>query len=159
MAGCGMGIIKRLMGNSVRRHYRARGYQVFRGAFPKDQISAIGDMVHRLIPGYSGELRRQDGRFATNDFFQAQRWSVMRRFMVMSRSAPALSLCRTRYARWSRRRRSLIGCKRSIGHRTTLSTKRCSSLLRNLPTSILTVGRWTLPLAASPTQFGYRYRT
>jgi len=69
MAGCGMGIIKRLMGNSVRRHYRARGYQVFRGAFPKDQISAIGDMVHRLIPGYSGELRRQDGRFATNDFF------------------------------------------------------------------------------------------
>jgi hypothetical protein len=51
MAGYGMGIIKRLMGNSVRRHYRARGYQIFRGAFPKDQISAVGDMVHRLIPG------------------------------------------------------------------------------------------------------------
>ena len=51
------------------RHYRRRGYQVFRKAFPSNQISAIADMARRLIPAYTGKLRRQDGNFAANEFF------------------------------------------------------------------------------------------
>jgi hypothetical protein len=51
------------------RHFRRRGYQVFRRAFPPGQISLIADMARRLIPPYAGELRRQDGNFAVNEFF------------------------------------------------------------------------------------------
>jgi hypothetical protein len=53
----------------VSRHYRRRGYQVFREAFPSSQIRAIADMARRLIPAYTGKLRRQDGNFAANEFF------------------------------------------------------------------------------------------
>lgn len=55
------------------RHYRRRGYQVFRKAFPSYQISAIADMARRLIPAYTGKLRRQDGNFAANEFFPGTR--------------------------------------------------------------------------------------
>jgi hypothetical protein len=51
------------------RHYRRRGYQVFRKAFPSSQISAIAEMACRLVPPYAGKLRRQDGSFAANEFF------------------------------------------------------------------------------------------
>ena len=55
------------------RHYRRRGYQVFRKAFATNQISAIADMARRLIPACTGKLRRQDGNFATNEFFPGTR--------------------------------------------------------------------------------------
>jgi hypothetical protein len=54
---------------SARRHYRRRGYHVFRGAFPVDEVEAIARAVRCSIPAYRGALRRQDGQFASNDFF------------------------------------------------------------------------------------------
>ena len=50
-------------------NYQRRGYQVFRGAFPTNQIRAIANMARQLIPPYTGKLRRQDGNFAANEFF------------------------------------------------------------------------------------------
>lgn len=64
-----MGISTFLTANDARRQYRARGYHLFRRAFPADEIGAISDMIRRLIPSHSGELRRQDGSFAANRFF------------------------------------------------------------------------------------------
>jgi hypothetical protein len=52
----------------ARRHYGERGYQVFRGVFPADEISTIAELA-RQVPVYAGKLRRQDGVFAANDFF------------------------------------------------------------------------------------------
>jgi Phytanoyl-CoA dioxygenase (PhyH) len=58
-----------LSANDARREYRARGHHLFRRAFPADEIGAIADMIRRLVPSHSGELRRQDGSFAANRFF------------------------------------------------------------------------------------------
>jgi hypothetical protein len=58
-----------LTANDARRQYRARGYHLFRRAFAADEIGAIADMVRRLVPSHAGELRRQDGAFAANQFF------------------------------------------------------------------------------------------
>ena len=52
----------------ARRHYRSRGYEVFRGAFAANQIDAIANLA-RTVAGSSAKLRRQDGTFAVNDFF------------------------------------------------------------------------------------------
>lgn len=52
----------------MRRHYRERGYQVFRSVFPANDISAI-EALARQVPAHAGKLRRQDGVFAANDFF------------------------------------------------------------------------------------------
>src|SRR4029453_12743349 len=52
----------------ARRHYRKRGYQVFRGVFPADEISAIAAQA-RQVTAHAGKLNRQDGVFAANDFF------------------------------------------------------------------------------------------
>lgn len=51
------------------RHYEDRGYQVFRGAFPAEEIGAIADLARRLIPPYRGEIRRQNGRVEINEFY------------------------------------------------------------------------------------------
>lgn len=56
------------MRSEARRHYQRRGYQVFRGAFPAEEIGAIAAMA-RAVSGHNGKLRRQDGLFALNDFF------------------------------------------------------------------------------------------
>jgi hypothetical protein len=58
-----------LTANDARRQYRARGYHLFRRAFAADEIGAIADMIRRLVPSHAGELRRQDGAFAANQFF------------------------------------------------------------------------------------------
>jgi hypothetical protein len=69
-----MSIIARFAGGgSARRHYRQRGYQVFRGVFPVPEIETIAQLTRVLVPFYSGELRRQDGRFAANEFFPGTR--------------------------------------------------------------------------------------
>ena len=65
---CAMNGLRQILAPESR-HYRRRGYQVFRKAFPSSQISAIADMARRLIPTYTGKLRRQDGNFAANEFF------------------------------------------------------------------------------------------
>jgi len=64
-----MAISMFLSANGARRQYRARGYHLFRRAFPADEIAAISDMIRRLVPSHGGELRRQDGSFAANRFF------------------------------------------------------------------------------------------
>jgi len=69
-----MSIIARFAsGGSARRHYRRRGYQVFRGVFPVSEIETIAQLIREQIPSCSGELRRQDGRFAANDFYPGTR--------------------------------------------------------------------------------------
>lgn len=52
----------------ARRHYRERGYHVFRGVFPGDEINAVAALA-RQLPVHAGKLHRQDGTFAANDFF------------------------------------------------------------------------------------------
>lgn len=64
-----VGVLRFLGLTSERQHYLSRGYQVFRGAFAADEIATIGDLIRRLIPSYHGKLRRQDGKFAINQFF------------------------------------------------------------------------------------------
>jgi len=63
-----MNVLRKILAPESR-HYQRRGYQVFRKALPSTQISTIADMARRLIPPYTGALRRQDGNFAANEFF------------------------------------------------------------------------------------------
>jgi hypothetical protein len=65
--------VKLFLSTSTRRDYRARGYKVFRGAFPVGDVERIGELTRQLIPGYEGTLRRQDGLFAGNDFYPGTR--------------------------------------------------------------------------------------
>jgi hypothetical protein len=67
-----MTFIAKLIRSPVRDHYRSRGYQVFRQAFSREQVARVADHA-REVPGYAGELRRQDGQFAVNDFFPGTR--------------------------------------------------------------------------------------
>jgi hypothetical protein len=48
--------------------YRKCGYQHFRGVLPVDEISAFADLAYRMITPYRGEILRQDGQYAINDF-------------------------------------------------------------------------------------------
>jgi hypothetical protein len=54
---------------SARRHYRRRGYQVFRGALPVDLINALAISIRRQAQPYEGPLLRQDGRVTPHEFF------------------------------------------------------------------------------------------
>jgi hypothetical protein len=63
-----MSIIRALMSDSASRHYRSRGYHVFRGVFPAEEIDAIAGMA-RTVCSFDGELCRQDGLLSTNSFF------------------------------------------------------------------------------------------
>ena len=64
-----MNLRHKLFETDARRQYRLQGYRLFRGVFTSELIEAIAGMVRELMPSYKGELRRQDGRFAANDFF------------------------------------------------------------------------------------------
>jgi hypothetical protein len=56
-----MGMIDSLLGDSPRRHYRRRGYYVFRKVFPVEQIDALADTARNMMPAYQGEHLRQKG--------------------------------------------------------------------------------------------------
>lgn len=64
-----LSLLRHFLPESERRHYEQRGYQVFRAAFPSGEIAAIADLARTLVPPYGGEIRRQDGSFAVNEFF------------------------------------------------------------------------------------------
>jgi hypothetical protein len=64
-----MGMIDSLLGDSPRRHYRRRGYYVFRKVFPVEQIDALADTARNMMPAYQGEHLRQNGRAEANDFY------------------------------------------------------------------------------------------
>ena len=121
-----MGILDALTGNSARRHYRDRGYHVFRAAFASESIAAIGDMAHRLIPAHRGELRRQDGTFAPNDFFPGTtfvRNSLLHPHLHLPGELQELSLAlRTLLTsdELAQRLRSLDGVKHYIVHQSLL---------------------------------------
>lgn len=55
----------------MNEEYKRCGYQLFRSALPEDQVTALGDLAYRLITPYRGEIRRQDGNFAFNEFHPA----------------------------------------------------------------------------------------
>jgi Phytanoyl-CoA dioxygenase (PhyH) len=58
----------KFLASRLYRHFRDRGYHVFRDAFPVEEIANIASMA-RLVSKFEGELHRQDGRFSTNEFF------------------------------------------------------------------------------------------
>jgi hypothetical protein len=64
-----MGMIDSLLGDSPRRHYRRRGYYVFRNVFPVEQVDALADLARNMMPAYQGEYLRQSGRSEANDFY------------------------------------------------------------------------------------------
>jgi hypothetical protein len=52
----------------MKEQYRKYGYHLFRAALPEDEVAALADMAYGLITPYRGEIRRQDGKFAVNEF-------------------------------------------------------------------------------------------
>ena len=58
-----------ILKRQANQQYQERGYHVFRRAFRPDQINTIADLATRLITPYSGEILRQDGKLAANEFF------------------------------------------------------------------------------------------
>jgi hypothetical protein len=73
MPASDMSLLRHMFKRPTRRHYEERGYCIFRGAFPVEQIKTISQLAPNLIAFYDGELRRQDGNFAVNDFFPGTR--------------------------------------------------------------------------------------
>jgi hypothetical protein len=55
----------------MSEQYRTEGYQLFRSALPVDRVSALADTAYDLITPYRGEIRRQDGSLAVNEFHPA----------------------------------------------------------------------------------------
>ena len=55
--------------NRARRHYRRRGYQVFRGALPINLVDELARSVREQALPHKGPLLRQDGRITPHDFF------------------------------------------------------------------------------------------
>ncbi|WP_422001772.1 phytanoyl-CoA dioxygenase family protein [Reyranella sp.] len=64
-----MGVVKFWSRRSARRCYSEHGYCVFRNAFAPQNIAEIAELIRDSIPSFDGELLRQDGRPAPNDFF------------------------------------------------------------------------------------------
>ena len=64
-----MDMINKLLGDSPRRHYRRRGYYVFRDVFPVEQVDALAHLARSMMPAHEGEILRQSGRAEANDFF------------------------------------------------------------------------------------------
>ncbi len=55
----------------MKEQYRKHGYHLFRSALPVDEVATIADMAFGMITSYRGEIRRQDGKFAVNEFYPA----------------------------------------------------------------------------------------
>jgi hypothetical protein len=53
----------------MNEQYKNHGYCLLRSALPVDAVTALSDMVYGLITPYRGEIRRQDGKFAINEFY------------------------------------------------------------------------------------------
>jgi hypothetical protein len=49
-------------------HYKKNGYRLFRSVLPRDRVTALADLAFGLITPYRGEIRRQNGQFAVNEF-------------------------------------------------------------------------------------------
>ena len=54
--------------SKISRHYRDRGYQLFRGVFPRQEVETIAQAA-RLVSHFEDRLRRQNGQFEVNEFF------------------------------------------------------------------------------------------
>src|SRR5262245_31120399 len=96
---CMINILGLLGATSERRHYQARGYQIFRSAFPAGEVERVAAMARQQIPVHGAKLRRQDGEFAANDFFpgtQLVRNSLLHPHIALPDSFSELrdSLCR-----------------------------------------------------------------
>src|SRR5262249_16939232 len=102
------------------------GHYLFRRAFPADEIGTIADMIRRLVPPHTGELRRQDGAFAANRFFPGATvvsnnllhpdFSLPGGLTPLSPALPALSAC----SALGERLRSLDGGRHYIIHQSLL---------------------------------------
>ena len=52
----------------MSEQYKACGYRMFRSALPVDQVTALGELAYGMITPYRGQIGRQDGQFAVNEF-------------------------------------------------------------------------------------------
>ena len=52
-----------------RRQYRNDGYCLFRRAFAGEDVDTIANLIRLQVPSYDGQLLRQNGSRAVNDFF------------------------------------------------------------------------------------------
>jgi hypothetical protein len=52
----------------MNEQYKRDGYRLFRSVLPSDEVTALGDMAYGLITPYRGEIRRQDGSLAFNEY-------------------------------------------------------------------------------------------
>ena len=68
-----MTVRRKFFESEARRQYRQQGYRVFRRTFPGEEIEVIAAMIRSMVPGYGSEIRRQDGKFAPNEFFPGTR--------------------------------------------------------------------------------------
>lgn len=64
-----MGIIDRLKGTTPRQLYQRRGFHVFRGVFPLNQVDKLAGLARSTMPTYEGAHLRQSGHAEVNDFF------------------------------------------------------------------------------------------
>jgi hypothetical protein len=63
-----MSIIDRLSGKA-RRHYHARGYDIFRDVLPVDLVDRIANFARTVMVTSRNKHLRQSGRAETNEFF------------------------------------------------------------------------------------------
>ena len=52
----------------MKTSYDESGYQLFRGAWPRNDIGALGDMAYDLLTPYRGKVLRQNGKLEFNEF-------------------------------------------------------------------------------------------
>jgi len=52
----------------MKTSYDESGYQLFRGAWPREDIGALGDMAYDLLTPYRGKILRQNGKLEFNEF-------------------------------------------------------------------------------------------
>lgn len=55
------------------QNYRKNGYKHFHGALPADRIAKLGDLIDTMITPYPGEILRQNGQMAVNNYFASTR--------------------------------------------------------------------------------------
>jgi Phytanoyl-CoA dioxygenase (PhyH) len=61
-------LLRYVLQGRANGQYKERGFYVFRKALPREEVQALADLAHDLV-SYPGEILRQNGELAANDFF------------------------------------------------------------------------------------------
>ena len=152
--------------SKISRHYRDRGYQLFRGVFPRQEVETIAQAA-RLVSHFEDRLRRQNGQFEVNEFFPNTRlvrntllhphlglpepltpFHVLLELAVTDKGQAIAA-----FPGWAR------GCAGWTASATTSFTRSCCSSPRRARTFIWTAGRSTRRPSAARIRSGFRCRT